>query len=112
MTGVTSRDRAGADASARRAEWRTPSSKIGELVTESRPVAPWKPLIRPAAPGSRRIGAAAWGRRGLRPLARTIPRQEPVPLRPSERRQNHWPFAGRLSRGPVRGQLVYACMLE
>jgi len=36
------------------AEWRIPSSQTVELVTESRPGAPWKPLTGPAALGSRR----------------------------------------------------------
>ncbi len=66
-----------ADASACRAEWWTPSSQAVELVNESRPVAPWKPLIGPAALGNRRIGAAALGRRVLGPLARPITRLEP-----------------------------------
>ena len=40
-----------ADASARRAAWRTPSSQAAGLVAESRPGAPWKPLTGPAARG-------------------------------------------------------------
>ncbi len=53
---------------------------IVELLTESRPLAPRKPLTGPAALSSRRIGAAAFGRRGLGPLARPIPRLEPTVL--------------------------------
>ena len=48
-----------ADASARRAEGRTLSSQTAALVTGRRLRAPWEPLTGPAAPGSRRIGAAA-----------------------------------------------------
>ncbi len=69
-----------AAASARRAEGRTSSSQTVELLTESRPLAPWKPLTGPAALSSRRIGAAAFGHRGLGPLARPIPRLEPTVL--------------------------------
>ena len=54
------------------------AQQADELVTETRPGAPRKPLTGPAAPGSRRIGAAAWTRRVLGPLARPIPRLEPT----------------------------------
>jgi len=60
-----------------------------------------QPLIAPAL-SSRRIRAAAPARRGLRPLARPIPRLEPIPRRAAEHGQAHLPCAGRLSRRPVR----------
>ncbi len=48
------------------------------LATRSTQGAPPQPPSRPAALGSRRIGAAASGRRVLGPLARPIPRLEPA----------------------------------
>jgi hypothetical protein len=59
-----------ADASADRAHQQAPNSDSVESRMEAGSVVPRRPPTGPAAPGSRRIGAAAFGRRGLGPLAR------------------------------------------
>jgi hypothetical protein len=69
-----------ADASARRAQWWTRDSNPVGLVEVRQPGRPLEPATGPAALSSRRIGAAASGRRGLGPLARPIPRLEPTVL--------------------------------
>ncbi len=56
----------------------------------------------PASPGSRRIGAAAWGGRVLGPLARPIPRLEPTPMRCAPGLRAALRGGARLSRRPVR----------
>jgi len=55
--------------SACRVGWRTPENQAVEVVTASRPGAPWTPRTGPAALGSRRIGAAGWERR---PIGRLV----------------------------------------